>query len=239
MPICLLTVHGRIRPTMKSWETTVPCKGKLFTVEFFPEKCFRHPIYMGTLSLSLVAQSCPTLATPWTVACQAPLSMGFSRQEYWSGLQYPSPGDLPKPGIEPGSHAWHADFLPTELWGKPQTIRKHMVIFGYWTCLIPLNNSSNLCPVSIIKWTLQMEAKRRTCSRSHKLKRSIWIWPKGTASSSDTCKLRYALNLCIGRWFWLMMRGWRKPSREEEWLVDSRVAGGNSASSRGDLEKEC
>ena len=40
-------------------------------------------------------------ATPWTVACQAPLSMGFSRQENWSGLPFPSPGDLPDPGIEP------------------------------------------------------------------------------------------------------------------------------------------
>ena len=45
-----------------------------------------------------VAQSCPTLANPWTVVCQAPLSMGFSRQEYWSGLPFPSPGDLPNPG---------------------------------------------------------------------------------------------------------------------------------------------
>ena len=50
----------------------------------------------------LVAKSCLTLATPWTVARQAPLSMGFSRQEYWSGLPFPSPGDLPDPGIEPG-----------------------------------------------------------------------------------------------------------------------------------------
>ena len=41
--------------------------------------------------------------TPWTVACQAPLSMGFSRQEYWSGLPCPLPGDLPNPGIEPVS----------------------------------------------------------------------------------------------------------------------------------------
>ena len=51
----------------------------------------------------LAAKLCLTLATPWTVACQAPLSMGFSRQEYWSGLLFPSPGDLPDPGIEPGS----------------------------------------------------------------------------------------------------------------------------------------
>ena len=44
-------------------------------------------------------------ATPWTVAYQAPPSMGFSRQEYWSGVPFPSPGDLPNPGIEPGSPA--------------------------------------------------------------------------------------------------------------------------------------
>ena len=49
----------------------------------------------------LVAKSCPTLVTPGTVAHQAPLSMGFSRQEYWSGLPFPSPGDLPDPGINP------------------------------------------------------------------------------------------------------------------------------------------
>ena len=63
----------------------------------------------------LVAKSCPTLATPWTIACQAPLSIGFSRQEYWSGLPFPSPGDLPDPGIELGSPALQADSLPTEL----------------------------------------------------------------------------------------------------------------------------
>ena len=62
---------------------------------------------------SLVAKSCLTLAIQWTVAYQAPLSMGFSRQEYWSGLPYPSPGDLPNPGIEPGSPALQADFFTT------------------------------------------------------------------------------------------------------------------------------
>ena len=63
----------------------------------------------------LVAKSCPTPVTPWTVAHQAPLFMGFSRQEYWSRLPFPSPGDLPDPGIEPGSPALRADPLPTEL----------------------------------------------------------------------------------------------------------------------------
>ena len=62
----------------------------------------------------LVAKSCWTLVIPRTVACQAPLSMGFSRQEYLSGLPFPSPGDLLNPGIEPGPPALQADDLPTE-----------------------------------------------------------------------------------------------------------------------------
>ena len=58
-------------------------------------------------------------ATPRTVACQAPPSMGFSKQEYWSGLPLPSPGDLPDPGIEPESPALQAEALPREPSGKP------------------------------------------------------------------------------------------------------------------------
>ena len=57
-------------------------------------------------------------ATPWTVAYQAPLSMGFSRQEYWSGLPFPSPGDLPDPGIEPRFLTSQADALTSEPPGK-------------------------------------------------------------------------------------------------------------------------
>ena len=66
--------------------------------------------------------------TPWTVARQAPLSMGFSRQEYWSGLPFPSPGDLPNPGIEPGSPALQVDSLPSEPPGKPN-LKELMTIF--------------------------------------------------------------------------------------------------------------
>ena len=55
---------------------------------------------------------------PWTVAHQAPLSMEFSRQEYWSGYPFPSPGDLPNPGIEPRSPALQVDSLPSEPPGK-------------------------------------------------------------------------------------------------------------------------
>ena len=67
-----------------------------------------------TVLLCLVAQSCLTLVTPQIVACQASLSMEFSRQEYWSGLPCPPPGDLPHPGIEPRSPALQADSLPSE-----------------------------------------------------------------------------------------------------------------------------
>ena len=67
-----------------------------------------QPLYGSNFTVkerAQVLQSCPTRlsATPWTVAHQAPLSMGFSRQEYWSGLPCPPPGDLPHPGIEPTS----------------------------------------------------------------------------------------------------------------------------------------
>ena len=58
-------------------------------------------------------------ATPWTIAYQASPSMGFSRQEYWSGLPFPFPGDLADPGIEPGSPALEADALTSEPPGKP------------------------------------------------------------------------------------------------------------------------
>ena len=95
-----------------------------------------EPLRCGS---SLVTKLCPTLATPWTVAHQAPLSMGFSRQEYWSGLPFPCPGDLPDPGTEPGSPASQADSLPTELQGKPLIIETgsqihHCLLLG--ACLL-------------------------------------------------------------------------------------------------------
>ena len=70
--------------------------------------------------------------TLWTVAYQAPQSMEFSRQEYWSGLPFPSPGDLPNPGIEPGSPALQADALlsepPGKLWWNKGDFKIYMKI---------------------------------------------------------------------------------------------------------------
>ena len=102
----------------------------------------------------LVTKSCPTLVTPWTVACQAPLSVGFSIQEYWSGLPFPSPGDLPDPGIKPRSPALQAHSSPTELWGGAmEDIRllslSYIVRIGYFVL-----KSVYVCFLGrIVNWT--------------------------------------------------------------------------------------
>ena len=70
----------------------------------------------------LVTQSCQLSVTPWTVVCQAPLSMEFSWREYWNRLPFPSLGNFPNQGIEPGSPALQADSLPCKPAGKPPSI---------------------------------------------------------------------------------------------------------------------
>ena len=80
----------------------------------------------STVHACSVAKLCLT-AIPWTVARQSPLSMGFSRQEYWRGLPFPSPEDFPDPGIKPGSPALEADALTSEPPGKPLS-NNHILI---------------------------------------------------------------------------------------------------------------
>ena len=75
----------------------------------------RVQCYVVVQSLSCVQ----LFVTLWTVACQAPLSMGFSRQEDWTWLPFPSPRDLADPRIEPGSPVFSADSIPVELQGEP------------------------------------------------------------------------------------------------------------------------
>ena len=74
--------------------------------------------------------------TPWTIAYQAPPCMEFPRQDYWSGLPFPSPGYIPDPGIEPRSPALQADALPTELPGKPSNLERPLLnpYFKYILC---------------------------------------------------------------------------------------------------------
>ena len=89
-------------------------------------QCFQRPLLVafGGLHSRVKVKfhsSVRLVETPWTVAPQSPPSMGFSRQGYWSGLPFPSPGDLPDPGIEPRSPTLQADALTSEPPEKPQS----------------------------------------------------------------------------------------------------------------------
>ena len=79
-------------------------------------------------------------ATPWTIAYQAPPSLGFSRQECWSGLPFPSPGDLPNPRIEPRSPAMQVDSLPAEPQGKPKNTGVSSLSLLQWIFLTQESN---------------------------------------------------------------------------------------------------
>ena len=96
-----------------------------------------------------------------TVACQAPLSMGFSRQEYWSGLPSPSPGDLPNPGIEPGSPTLQAEALTSEPPGKLITVYTAMY-------LITVKGLTDPLPQSKITG-LELTIERSYQSHSHNI----------------------------------------------------------------------
>ena len=100
-------------------------------------------LHIERKSESEVAQSCPTLCNPMNCSLPASPSMGFSRQGYWSGLPFPSPGDLPNPGIEPGSPALQADTLPSEpqiipfllFWVKKKSREREPFWIGCNKCL--------------------------------------------------------------------------------------------------------
>ena len=82
--------------------------------------------------------------TPWTITYQAPWSTGFSRQEYWSVLSFPSPGDLPNPGIKPGSPTQQADSLSSEPPGKHLGVFYLNLICFFW-CLTRLRTFTYIC----------------------------------------------------------------------------------------------
>ena len=85
----------------------------------FERIALQHVYWWRQCGGGLVAKLCLTLATPWTIPYRAPLSMGFPRQEYWSGLPLPSPGNLPDPESEPRSPALQVDSLLSDPPGKP------------------------------------------------------------------------------------------------------------------------
>ena len=94
-------------------------------------RCCDYTLACFVLKVKVKVKS--LFATPWTVAYQASLSMGFSRQEYWSGWPFPSPGDLPNPGIEPGSPSLQADALPSEPPGMLKTGNSFSQL-GFFSC---------------------------------------------------------------------------------------------------------
>ena len=119
-------------------------------------------------------------ATPWTAAYQAPLSMGFSKQECWSGLPFPSAGDLPDPGIEPGSPTLQEDALPSEPPGKP-------VLVCIGTCTI-------FVIISYLPFMCQKKNNKKTCRESKEVQNIVlllWIF---------FFFLREYLFMCPGCW---------------------------------------
>ena len=101
----------------------LPCAvfTRLFSLSLLlPENMFISTIFLDSAHVCVLShfKHVWLFATPWTIAPQAPLSMGFSRQGYWSGLPFPSPGDLPDPEVKLLSPALQADSLPTEPWGS-------------------------------------------------------------------------------------------------------------------------
>ena len=132
-----------------------------------PSSCsdFNH-----VMSCCLVAQSCPALCDPmvaWLLVHQAPLSMGFSRQKYWSGLPVLAPGNLPNLGIKPGSLTLQADTLPSEPSGKPPN-QYHLLpeqngrLSGWWyhfcwkvcCCFKTLLPLENICCCAVQKMVI-------------------------------------------------------------------------------------
>ena len=115
--VAISSSRGSFRPrdqtqSLASPFTTTPCRKPLIIYSKRPNALLLNLSYeFQSHSLSLLVSS---TVTQWTVAYQAPLFMGFSRQENWSGLPFPSPGDLPNPGIETGSPSLQADALPSE-----------------------------------------------------------------------------------------------------------------------------
>ena len=117
-------------------------------------------------------------ATPWTIACQAPLSMEFSRQEYWSGLPFPSPGDLPDPVIEPRSPTLQADALTSEPPGKPYMI---LPLLGIYLMEVKTSIRKDIC-------TSRFIAALFTIARKFKqLKCQIRVLRKGGKNTQKNC----------------------------------------------------
>ena len=144
--------------------------------------------------------SCVQLfAILWTVACQAPPSMEFSRQEYWSGLPFPSPGDLPNPGIKLRSPALQADALTSEPPGKPHII----IIIPYlssYTLLISLSIMDsqllNYIYSKVIWKVIEISIWKENEDDSSQTWRKEWMQERMWTQWSPKCRFRGQGLLC-------------------------------------------
>ena len=147
-----------------------------FLLECFPLFLLMCWIFLYALSTSWLLAVCVShsvvsdSATPWTVACQASLSMGFSRQEYWSGLPFSLPGHLPDPGIEPRSPALQADSLPSEPLRKPWLLAKD----GGKYLLLDYSLSLTMFKLSIVSLFLRHKIHLVRSLKCTNLKSTTW-----------------------------------------------------------------
>ena len=131
--ICHLMVSGRMIELDKTQQ---------YLLGPFPARPSHILCFSSSLKLSR-SLSRVSFDTPWTVAHQAPPSMGFSRQEYWSGLPFPSPGNLPDPGIEPRSPTLQVDSLLPSHQGSPVECKVMSKSFPLDVIHIPVNPVCN------------------------------------------------------------------------------------------------
>ena len=129
-------------------------------------------------------------AKPWTVACQASLSAGFSRQEYWGGLPFSSPQDLRNPGIKPGSPTFQMDSFLTEPWGKPDKRSRKAQISGP-----PL--SPDICYMDngekgwLKEWGSQKRGKVNSIQSVGR-----WVYLNQRKGKSHSCYFQHTNNKC-------------------------------------------
>ena len=145
-----------------------------------------------------------SVVSPWAVAYQAPPSMGFFRQEYWNGLPFPSPGDLPDLGIEPGSPTLQADALPAKPPGKPSHSRHSIEV----SSLVPSSYFISIFPVAELSSELSLLVWLRFPGR-----RSMTIY--WTVSILFDIYLIYIFMLLKNKvdYDWFIVDVWQKPTR--------------------------
>ena len=166
----------------------------------------------------LVAQSCPTLCNPMGCSPPGSSSMGFPSQEYWRGLPFPSPGDLPDPGVEPGSPALQVDSLPSEPPGKPTAILKCQYIcypnlkkrkprqekIGNLSEVTPLTNgSASRWSQSLCSESPGYKLSGNTFPFIYGLPPVVWKWVHQDLTMISQCwKLSLSFWEFLHRWFY-------------------------------------